>query len=82
MTIQLGDLCRDRVSGWEGTATGRYEYLNGCVRWQIDGSDKDGKPEGYVFDEQQIDVLQIGAVPPRSMVDTTGGPRSNRPVER
>jgi len=79
--MKLGDKCRDVISGWEGIATGRYEYLNGCVRWEISAADKDGKPEGFVFDEQQIMVVtemtgRVASTPP------TGGPRSNRPVSR
>jgi hypothetical protein len=89
----LGDKVRDVVSGWEGIASGRYEYLNGCIRWQVDGTDKDGKPDGYVFDDQQIEVVEEAVVPvhpavravvtpPMPAAARTGGPRGNRPVPR
>jgi hypothetical protein len=81
----LGDKVRDVVSGWEGIATGRYEYLNGCIRWQVDGTDKDGKPDGYVFDDQQVEVVERRVVMPAPgphIAGRTGGPRDNRPVAR
>lgn len=87
-TIELGAKARDRVSGWEGIVTSRYEYLNGCERYELSGTDKDGKPEGFVFDVQQLEVI---AAPEPALVRTpeptrrlrrTGGPQSNRPVAR
>lgn len=84
-TIELGARIKDRVSGWEGTATARYEYLNGCERYEISGADKDGKPEGYIFDVQQIEVLSapepaLARTPPP--LAATGGPRGTAPVSR
>lgn len=78
--VVLGRKYRDTVSGWEGTATARYQYMNGCIRIEIAGADKDGKPESFVFDVQQIEELDAPkiAVAPAA----TGGPRSNRPVDR
>jgi hypothetical protein len=80
MTITLGTKVRDTVSGWEGTATARYEYMNGCVRYEISAHDKDGKPESFVFDEQQIEALPVE--PLKTKKRRTGGDRSNRPVAR
>lgn len=62
--INLGDRAKDVVSGWEGVVCSRHEYLNGCVRFMIEGADKDGKPEGFVFDEQQVVVIEHNAVTP------------------
>lgn len=55
--IELGVDARDRISGWEGVVVARYEYLNGCQRYEIGGVTREGKPEGFVFDAQQIEVL-------------------------
>jgi hypothetical protein len=53
--------------------------MNGCVRIELSGADKDGKPDGYVVDIQQIEEVEGGVdVAPRE----TGGARSNRPVNR
>lgn len=79
-TIPLGSKCRDTVSGWQGVATGRYEYMNGCVRYEISAHDKDGKPESFVFDEQQIEP--VPAEPLVTDRRPSGGPRDNRPVAR
>lgn len=79
--VILGGRYRDHVSGWEGTATARYEYMNGCVRIEISGADKDGKPESFVFDVQQIEPVEPQLAEPAT-TQATGGPRSNRPVPR
>lgn len=89
-TVELGSKVRDRVSGWEGTATARYEYLNGCERYEVSAHDKDGKPEGFVFDVQQLEVLAPPAAElvrrpeavPATPQRRTGGPRSSAPVAR
>jgi hypothetical protein len=33
--MKLGDVVRDKVSGFRGVATRRIEYLGGRVEWQI-----------------------------------------------
>jgi len=77
--VILGQKYRDSVSGWVGVATARYEYMNGCVRIELSGADKDGKPDGYVVDIQQVEEVE-GSVP--VVRRETGGARSNRPVRR
>lgn len=72
---------RDDVSGWEGYCTAIYLYANGCVRACISATDKDGKPEEFIFDEQQLTALDA---PVKAVKQTrkAGGPRGNRPVPR
>jgi hypothetical protein len=79
-TIELGKRGRDSVSGWEGVLTARYEYMNGCVRYELSSKDKDGKPQGYVFDEQQIEMVEAEPVPTQPR--RTGGARGSSPVVR
>ncbi len=88
-TIELGAKVRDRVSGWVGIATARYEYLNGCERYELSGTDKDGKPEAFVFDVQQLQVVEPPAPelvrqpePAAEPARRTGGARSSTPVAR
>lgn len=84
-SIELGSTARDRVSNWEGTVTARYEYMNGCERHEVSGADKDGKPEAFVFDAQQIEVLaapHAALVRQPQPVVRTGGPRDSSPVAR
>jgi len=43
--IQLGDVAKDSITGFEGVVTGRTEWLNGCCRWLIQPrSLHEGKP--------------------------------------
>jgi len=43
--IDPGSRVRDTVTGFEGIATGRTVWMNGCVRISIEPTElKDGKP--------------------------------------
>ena len=57
---ELGDLVKDKVSGFKGIAVSRHSYLNGCDRISVQPSiDKTGKhPESVTFDEPQLIVLK------------------------
>lgn len=77
--VILGEKYRDGITGFEGTATARYEYLHGCVRYVLERGDKDGKLEEFVFDEQRLEFPK-GRKKPKATA-TTGGPRgSSRPT--
>jgi hypothetical protein len=76
MTIALGDKVRDSISGFDGIATGRFEYLSGCVRIEVtpDRLDKDGKLIDYaVIDELRLVVISHAAA---QSAEITGGPRA------
>lgn len=88
MGIQLGQRVRDRITGFQGIAESRHEYLNGCVRYGIqpEGLDKDDKmKEVKVIDEPQLEVVRnqirnfVGINDPLQAPATstfrTGGPR-------
>lgn len=60
--INLGDKCREQVTGFEGIATSRVEYMNGCVRYCLEAPGKDGGVEELYFDEQRLSVIQADAV--------------------
>lgn len=85
MAIKLGSKVRDTISGYEGIATARTEYLYGCVRITIESQTlKDGKPvEAAWFDEQRVEVLEEGApvVQPTSSAKA-GGPQNDPPSPR
>lgn len=51
--VKLGETYRDGITGFEGVATGRFEYLHGCVRINLEGQ-IDGKPHQEIFDEQRL----------------------------
>lgn len=71
--ISLGKKLKDRVSGMEGIATARIEYLNGCVQWAIHPEwTKDfQKNESFWIDEKQIEVLGEGLADIKQ--EATGG---------
>ena len=76
--VKLGDKVRDTISGFEGVAVARTEYLNGCARVGVQPPvDKDGKlPEAQHFDQPQLMVLagKEAARPAHDVDGRTGGP--------
>lgn len=76
MTIKLGQKVRDTLTGNEGTAVARTEWLHGCVRVTVqpEGS-KDGCPfEAFVVDEPQLEVVEEKAAP---KAESAHGPRDD-----
>lgn len=72
--ITLGDEVKDKVTGFEGIAIARTEFLNGCARVGVQSQKlKDGVPtEMQTFDEPQLILVQAAKIQlgPRD----TGGP--------
>lgn len=65
MAVNLGDRVKDRISGVQGIAVARTEWLYGCVRIciQQEKATKDGKPQDtFTVDEPQCEVLKAAAV--------------------
>ena len=56
MIFKLGDKVKDSITGFEGIAIGKCEYLNGCISIQVKSQElKDGKTiEAEWFDEQRL----------------------------
>lgn len=82
--IELGMKVRDRVTGVEGIAVARTEWLNGCTRVTVQPQKlKDSQPvETTTFDEAQLEV--VGSTHPltkRRQV-RTGGPQDDRAALR
>lgn len=79
--IKLGSRVKDSISGFSGIATGRFEYLYGCVRIGISPETlHDGKPVEYqVFDEAQCIVLDVapGKAATAPVDARPAGPRSD-----
>lgn len=83
--VKLGCKYRDTVTGYEGVAIGRFEYLSGCVRIELERADKDGKPESFVFDVQRLAHVECAASPPAPTVVSharVGGPQDRTPPPR
>jgi hypothetical protein len=80
MTIRLGDVYRDTITGFTGVATSRHEYLNGCVRI---GLQPRALHEGKPIDSQTFDVEQLEATKEPGVAAVqrpTGGPREAPPT--
>lgn len=79
VNIKLGQKVRDKVTGFEGVAISRVEYLNGCIQFCVKPRvDKDGKDQdGQYVDEAQLEVVKE----PKAAVkkSDTGGPSANAP---
>ena len=60
--IELGQRVRDKVTGFEGIATTRVEYLNGCIQYCVKPPMiEPGKmPEGEYIDDMQLEIISDG----------------------
>lgn len=81
---KLGDLVRDRVSGFQGIAVSLHRYLQGCDRMSVQPKvKKDGTlPESKSFDAPDLEVLERAAVNYAEPIEErrqTGGPAKFMP---
>ena len=55
--ITLGNKVRDKVTGMEGIAVSRVEYLNGCIQYAVQPPYKKGSAEmpSWNIDEEQLE---------------------------
>ncbi len=62
MSIELGSIAKDQVSGFEGMVTAQIIYVTGCVQYKLDpvGAMVEGKPiDGQWFDEARLDPVAL-----------------------
>jgi hypothetical protein len=74
-TINLGDVARDNITGFQGVAIAKTKWLHGCTRLtlQPESTEKDGKPtEQATFDEPQLKLIKRAKHPGTA---DKGGPR-------
>lgn len=75
--FKLGTKLRDKISGFEGVAIARTEWLYSCVRWTLSPSglkDDGGTKANHTFDEPQLEhVEEVIELLPRP----NGGPGPN-----
>lgn len=58
-TLALGSIARDKVTGIQGTVTGRVEYVSGVVEYQITGSTThEGKPVENWFGVNRLEQVE------------------------
>ena len=75
----LGKEVKCKVSGATGIVVSRHDYLNGCIRYSVQGKIKeDGKiPDEFHLDENQIEEIGPGVCLEKK--NTGGPPRCNPP---
>jgi hypothetical protein len=60
--IVLGERYKDKITGFEGICTGKYEFMYGCHRVNLQGV-INGEPKDFVFDVPQVEhVPEQGVV--------------------
>lgn len=81
MAVKLGSRVRDNLTGFEGIAVGRTDWLFGCSRIGIEPTTlKDGKPiEAQWFDEQRVEHIKDapGATVSPDSSAQSGGPQND-----
>ena len=82
--VYLGDEVKDSISGFKGIATGRAEYLTGCVQIQVvaTGQKVEEKLTEYWLDEQRLVVTNAGAygLPEEKIKKAPAGPQNVPPA--
>lgn len=69
--VTLGKEVKDKVTGFKGIAVARCEYLNGCVRIEVQPLElKDGIPQECIW----IDETQLESKEKESKDKDSGGP--------
>ena len=57
--IKLGDKVRCKITGFEGVAVAKTEFINGCIQWMVTPKAKGGKyPEDIGIDEGSLEVIK------------------------
>jgi hypothetical protein len=76
-TLQLGDVVKDRITGFKGVIVARTDWLNGCVRMTVQPEGvKDSKiADSVTFDVEQLELVKAGKHAPSAR---SGGPCEDR----
>lgn len=74
-TIELGDIAKDKITGFSGVVTCITTWLNGCIRMNLQPETlKDGKPgDQETFDIQQLELVKKRKIDPPTT--RPGGPK-------
>lgn len=77
--IKLGNKVRCVITGYEGIATAKVEYINGCVQYCV--KPKVG-PDGKMDNSEYIDIQQLEVIEGGIEVGSnpTGGPQRDCPI--
>ena len=76
--IKLGSKVKDKITGLEGTATGRAIYISGCIQILIEPPAKSGSEHREIWiDEDRLEEVEESKELPRLFPH--GGPSSSPP---
>ena len=82
--LKLGTKLKDKVSGWEGIAIAKIEFLNGCIQFSLKPKlDKDGKMlDAQTFDSEQLEIVDKGIYEKskKKAKEPTGGIMPDTPI--
>ncbi|THK33993.1 hypothetical protein EHS39_32980 [Ensifer sp. MPMI2T] len=61
MNDRLGFTYKDKISGFQGVATGHCEYLTGCSQTLLQPQSLDGGKivDSHWFDDQRLEKMEI-----------------------
>lgn len=78
--IKLGTKVVDKVTGFEGIATSRVEYINGCIQYGVTPKVKKDDTTAYP-DSTYVDEAQLQLVKKEVKIETKriGGVRRDAP---
>lgn len=78
--IKLGTKVIDKVTGFEGIATSRVEYINGCIQYgvtpKVKKDDTTAYPDSTYVDEGQLELVKKEV---KIKTERTGGVRRDAP---
>jgi hypothetical protein len=77
--ISLGQKYRDKLTDFEGYATGLTLYLSGCFHVRLERMGNDGKVEADWFDELRLEPVRARAYADSGPVRSPGAPAPNLP---
>lgn len=61
--VELGDVLKDTITGYEGVCVARAQYLTGCNQVALSPKVKDGgEPQSNWFDIERVVVVTTGEV--------------------
>jgi len=62
MELKLGQEAKDKITGFQGTLTGRATYITGCDQFLLSPKCQDGKnhakPDGEWFDDGRLEFIK------------------------
>jgi len=82
-THELGDILREKVSGFEGVVMVRAEYSTGCIHYGLLSQKlKDGNPQDWHwFDQSRLESVKSKVVTFEIPEGTTSGPFPSGPQD-